>query len=75
MLSHNVYPIPKKRKYTFAKLIEKLDPILFNKKTKEGVVIASASLLAQNKLAYIIFGNTKKRALKIEAAMEELIAK
>jgi hypothetical protein len=47
---------------------------MFNKKTKEGVVIASASLLAQNKLAYIIFGKNKKRSLEIEGKMEELIA-
>ncbi|HEX9008708.1 MAG TPA: hypothetical protein VF837_05615 [Patescibacteria group bacterium] len=75
VLSHNCYPIPNKKKYTFTKLYEKLKPVIFNKKTKEGVVIASASLLAQNKLAYIIFGKNKKRALGIEEKMENLILK
>lgn len=74
VLSHNSYDIPKKKKYSFAQLLEKLEPILFDKKTKEGVVIASASLLAQNKLAYIIFGKNKKRSLRVEEEMEKLIA-
>ena len=75
VLSDNGYKIPKKKKYNFAELFDKLKPVMFDKKTKEGVVIASASLLAQNKLAYIIFGKTKKTALRIEEKMEELISK
>jgi len=73
VLSHNTYDIPSKKVFTFAEILEKLKPILFTRKKKEGVVIASASLLAQKKLAYIIFGKNKRRSLEIEQKMEELL--
>ena len=73
VLSHNSYNIPVGKNYSFPLLIKKLKPVLFDRKRKEGVVIASASLLAQNKLAYIIFGVNKRSALAIESEMEKLI--
>lgn len=60
-------------KYTFAEVRELLSPLLFNKKTKEGVVIASANLLVQPGLAYVLFAKSKKRALDLEAKMKALL--
>lgn len=62
-------------KYSFSGIRSLLEPILFNKKTKEGLVIASANLLHHDQpgLAYVIFGKTKKRAIEIETKMKELL--
>lgn len=73
ILSTNLYPIPPKRKYSFEKLRETLTPVLFNKKNKEGVIIISENLLRINKLAYVIFGKTKRKALEIEEKMFKLL--
>lgn len=74
VLSHNIYDLAANDFYTFESLMHRLKPILFGRRKKEGVVIASASLLAQNKLAYIIFGKNRRRALEIEKEMERLLA-
>lgn len=73
VLSNNALPVKGLKKYSFGKLQEKLKPILFDRKTKEGLVIVSANLLSMGKLAYIIFGKNKNRALKIEEEMKELL--
>jgi hypothetical protein len=51
-----------------------LSPILFNKQTREGLVIISENLLSYHQLGYIIFGKTEKRAHDIEEKMIELLA-
>jgi hypothetical protein len=68
-----LYAIPENKKYTFSTLLEKLGSVLYNKKTKEGLVIVSENLLRQNKLAYVIFGRNENRALDIEYKMEQLL--
>ncbi len=73
VLSHNSYEIRRRKIYSFDELLSKISPYLFDKKSKEGVVVASASLLAQRKLAYIVFGKNRKRAEKIEGFMENAI--
>ncbi|HAU98818.1 MAG: hypothetical protein UX04_C0002G0008 [Microgenomates group bacterium GW2011_GWF2_45_18] len=73
VLSHNNYPLNPKKTYTFTEVLDRLQPIFYNKKTKEGIIVISENLLSQHMLAYIIFGNTKKRAEEIEAQMEELM--
>lgn len=75
VLSNNSWKLPDGFNLNFSELIELLEPLLFDKKTKEGVVIASANLLRQGLLAYIIFGKNKKRALEIEAKAHALLAK
>jgi hypothetical protein len=74
ILSYNLYELPKNKSYTFEEIRASLIPILFNKQTKEGIIIAAANLLSQHRMAYIIFGASKKRAYEIEAEMEELLA-
>lgn len=72
-LTNTAYQLSFSRPITFIALFERLKSILYNHQNKEGVVIASANLLAQNKLAYIIFGKNKKRALFIEDTLHQLL--
>jgi hypothetical protein len=73
VLSNNAYKLRDNFHPTFPELYKMLEPVLFSKKEKEGVVIVSESLLAFGNLAYIIFGKTRKRAYEIEARMENLL--
>ncbi|TRZ47085.1 hypothetical protein D4S03_11555 [bacterium] len=73
VLSNNMYDIPNKNIFTFEKLQKLMKPLLFDRKTREGLVIASSNLLAMGKLAYIIFGKNKRRAIAIEEEMKKLL--
>lgn len=73
ILSNNSFPLPAEKKYTINMLLEKLQPILFDKHTKEGLIISSDNMLNQHQLEYIVFGQNKRRAYEIEAKMEELL--
>lgn len=72
VLSHNNFAL-NRRDLDFNQIHTTLQPVLYNNQTKEGVVIASANLLAQGGLAYIIFGKNKKRAEQIENDMLQLL--
>jgi len=74
VVSNNMYSIPPK-KFTFKKLHKLMVPILFSRKTKEGLVICSSNLLYDGYLSYIVFGKNKKRAVMIEEKMKELLVK
>ncbi len=74
ILSNNDYLLPT-HKFDFKKIKKLLSPILFNKQTKEGIVISSYNSFKQNMFAYIIFGDNKKRALSIENKMGVLLNK
>jgi len=74
-LSNNDYSLPNNIKPSFECVLEILNPVLFNKRTKEGVVLVSSNLLEQSKFAYIVFGTSERRSLEIEANMEELLGK
>jgi hypothetical protein len=73
VLSNNMYSIPTKKVFSFEKLHKLMGPILFSRKTKEGLVICSSNLLADGYLSYIIFGKNKKRAEAIETEMKTLL--
>jgi len=73
ILFHNYYLLPGDKKYSFNQVLEKLKPILFDKKKKEGVVLASANVLPKGRLAHIAIGKTKQRAMKIEKKMMEIL--
>ena len=72
-LSNNLFNLPKGKTYKFGQIMELFKPILYNKLTKEGIVIVSENVLSRGQLGYIIFGKTKKRALEIEEKMEMLL--
>jgi hypothetical protein len=51
-----------------------LAPVLYDKRTREGLIIISENLLSYHQLGYIIFGKTEKRARDVEEKMIELLA-
>jgi len=73
ILSNNSYVLPFARVFGFDEILTMLSPILFDKHTREGLVIISENLLSYKRLGYIIFGKTEKRAREIEAKMESLL--
>lgn len=75
VISRSKFPLKDMKSPTFPAVYEKLKPLLFNKKTKEGVVISSENIIKQKELIYIIFGNTKRRAYQIEEDMKNLLHK
>lgn len=75
VLCENMHTLPGKKGTTFKKLYERMKPILFSRKTKEGLVICSSNLLHDGYLSYIIFGKNKKRAEGLEREMKNLLEK
>jgi len=73
VISRSKYKLNGDQRHTLASIIKSLEPVLFDKKTKEGVVISSEVIIRQKELIYIIFGNTKRRAYQIEAKMQRLL--
>lgn len=73
ILSNNTYELSQTHEYTFSEMMDILKPIVFDKQTREGLIIISENLLSYHKLAYIIFGKNKKRAYEIESQMEQLL--
>lgn len=74
ILSNNAYALTKDKTYTFNEMLTILAPVLFNKQTREGLIIISENLLSYHELGYIIFAKTEKRARDLEAKMIELLA-
>ena len=73
ILSNNSYDLPARKKFTFSEILNRLEPILFTKEKREGIIIISENLLSYNLLAFIIFGANKKRAYEIETTMQTLL--
>ena len=72
VLCENMHKLPEKSKFKFEALLATMKPILFSRKTREGLVICSSNALP-NYLSYIIFGRNKKRAETIETEMKKLL--
>ena len=73
VISRTRYKLENISRPTFSKIITKLEPLLYNKKTREGVMVTSENIIKQGQLIYNIFGNTKKRAYQIEVEMKRLL--
>lgn len=73
LFSNNGYMIPHLKRQTFAMLRERLSPVLFDTRTKEGLILTGENLLRMQKFSFIIFARNKRRSLEIEARMEELL--
>ena len=75
VLSNNTFRLPSKTRIdSFSDLHKRLKPLLFDPKTREGLILCGENLLVQEKMAYIIFGNDRERAVEIERKMIELLA-
>ncbi|MCS6956479.1 MAG: hypothetical protein NZM02_01365 [Patescibacteria group bacterium] len=77
VLNRNNYKFKTKKNHlTFERILEVTKPILFNKKTKEGLVISSSiSIIEDKKLLYTIYGKNKKRAYQLEQELFKLLEK
>jgi hypothetical protein len=73
ILSNNTYALPAGRFKTFKQIHDRLQPILFTTDQPQGVVIAAANPLKQDKFSYIIIGENQAQALACEQKMEELL--
>jgi hypothetical protein len=73
-ISDNAFRLPKGGHYTFTKVMDALKPILFDKATKEGVIVPMARSLEHDLIAYIVLGNDKKRAADIEQRMFDILS-
>ncbi len=73
ILSNNSYELPFTRVFGFDEILTMLKPILFDKHTREGLVLISEGFLSYKRLMYIIFAKTEKRARDIELKMESLL--
>ena len=75
ILTNNAYKFDKKHNNIDPKkFFSILEPILYDNKKREGIVITGTRLLELNYFGYIIFAKNKNRAVKIEENMEKLLA-
>lgn len=74
ILSNNSRDISAIGNPTFSTLHTRLESILYQKTTGEGILLMSENLLRMRKFAYTIIGKTKKRTLEIESRMDELLS-
>ncbi len=77
VLNRNNYKFKTKKNHlTFDKVLKAIEPLLFNKKTKEGVVLSSSiSIVEDKQLLYTVYGKSKTRAYKLEQQLIELLNK
>lgn len=73
VLSVTTYDLPKAKFRSFSALLERVKPVLFDKKTKEGILIISENMVMQDKLVYIVMARTKKRALELQDQLHLLL--
>jgi len=73
VISRSKYDISHLKRPSFTSLKNTLRPILFDKRTKEGLVISSENIIRQKEFIYIIFGSTKRRAYQIEEEMKHIL--
>lgn len=73
VLSVTTYELPKGAFRSFNALLDRLKPVLYDKKTKEGVLVISENMVMQDKLVYIIISRQKKHALELQEKLHTLI--
>ncbi len=73
VLSRSKYELPQHANWTFTSILTALKPILFQTKTKEGIIINSENSILDGRLIYTIIGLSKKRAYNFEEKMKQLL--
>lgn len=73
VISRSKFDISDLKRPSFTSVRNVLKPILYDKHTREGVVISSENIIKQKEFIYLIFGNTKRRAYQIETEMKKLL--
>lgn len=73
VISRIDYTFKTQKQIDFDYLLKRLQPVLYNKPSKEGVIVSSSAFLATNDLVYIIYGANKRRAYKIQSNLLEIL--
>ena len=73
VIAENTYRFQGLQQPSFEEVRDILKPILYSDETQTGVVLCSAELLKQNKLAYIIFAPTPEEASRIRSEMVKIL--
>jgi hypothetical protein len=68
-LSQNMGEVPGKRVMTFPQLLDRLQSLLFDPATRQGIVITSANLLPGGRFGYVVLGHDYNEAVAIEEKM------
>jgi len=73
VLNRNNYKFNNQESVSFKKIIDIIQPILYDKKKKEGVVISSSAPLKEKQLLYTILAKNKRRAYEMQAELYKLL--
>jgi len=73
VLNRNDYKFGDRDNVDLKKMMEVLKSILYDKKTKTGIIIASSETLEYNQFLYTILGKNKRQAYKLQDDMFELL--
>lgn len=73
VINRNNYKFHNQEAVGFKKIMDILKPILYDKKKKEGVILAYEVLPQENQLLYTILGKNKKRAYELQDKLFELL--
>lgn len=73
IIHENVFQFDNKLNINFQRLINIMGPVLFNRKSKSGVVFPSSYLLSMHKLSYIIIADTEREARDYEIKMKDIL--
>ncbi len=73
VINRDDYVFKTQKQMEFENLLKKINPVLYNKNKKEGVVISSAAYLAESSLLYTVYGTSKRRAYNIQNELLEIL--
>lgn len=73
VLNRNNYKFNNQESVSFKKIVDIIQPILYDKKKKEGVILSSAAPLENKQLLYTILGKNKKRAYELQEQLYKLL--
>src|SRR3989338_5919164 len=73
VINRDNYILKTQKPIEFDALLKKIQPVLFNKSKKEGVILSGSGYLSVNSLLYTIYGNNKKRSYKIQSDLLEIL--
>jgi len=75
VLNRNDYKFKTQSSISFEKVLERIKPLAYDKKKKEGVVISSGAPIKSKQLLYTVLGKNKKRAYQLQQDLFELLSK
>jgi hypothetical protein len=73
VLNRNDYKFSNQENVNLKKVLDVLKPILYDKKKKEGLIVAASETLDYNQLLYTILGKNKKRAYQLQDELFNLL--